>query len=551
MIRVLYIYGGPEFHPTQWAGEKLKEFAAEDGRFEIDTTDDLDSLSKLPGGKFDVVVDYTTFFNDDLAGARADGLFGFVKNGGGYVALHSAADSFRGNRAYVEMIDGEFLTHPEQHEFSVNIKDHDHYITTRMPDFPVFDELYHLQNHDPSKVALLASTPYRGEEKPMLYVREYGKGRVVYVAPGHTYTTWKNSDFQKLVIRSMAWASGVDKPEKQIRCGILGYGPAFNMGKYHADAINATKGLVTTAVCDANPDRVAAAKADMPGLSGYHTCLNDLLKNPEVDLVVDILPHNLHAQTAIQCLNAGKHVVVEKPFCITVAEANAMIDAYVNNNVMLSIFHNRRWDPDYLLIREVAASGMIGDIFHIEAGFGSYSHPGFWWRSDKAVSGGVMHDWGAHFIDWILNLVPSKITQVNGDFRKLVWNAVTNEDHGQAIVRFENGTTADILASTIWASVRPRWRILGTKGSLTALNEEYGTFELVSHATGVPVTSKVKPRVNHVTAGLYYRNIADHLLMGEKLEVKAEHGRRTIAIIEAAMKSSELGHSVPVAGGCE
>ena len=80
--------------------------------------------------------------------------------------------------------------------------------------------------------------------------------------------------------------------------------------------------------------------------------------------------------------------------------------------LMLSLFHNRRWDGDYLTIRSLIEKGLIGEVFHIECGQAGYGHPGFWWRSDKAISGGVMHDWGAHFIDWILNLVPAKITRI-------------------------------------------------------------------------------------------------------------------------------------------
>ncbi len=206
-------------------------------------------------------------------------------------------------------------------------------------------------------------------------------------------------------------------------------------------------------MCDASPARVEAAKQELPNLKGYFTSLDDMLAMPELDLVVNILPHNLHAPMTLKCLDAGKHVVLEKPFCITVDEANAMIDAARAKGLMLSLFHNRRWDGDYLTIRDLIDRGLIGDIFHVECGQGGYGHPGFWWRSDKAVSGGVMYDWGAHFLDWILNLVPSKITQVTGDFQKRVWNAVSNEDHGQAYIRFENGVVADYWVSSIAATV--------------------------------------------------------------------------------------------------
>ena len=156
---------------------------------------------------------------------------------------------------------------------------------------------------------------------------------------------------------------------------------------------------------------------------------------------------------------------------------------------MLSLFHNRRWDGDYLTIRDIIDRGLIGKIYHIECGQGGYRHPGFWWRSDKTISGGVMHDWGAHFIDWILNLVPSEIAQVMGDLQKHVWNAVSNEDHGQAYIRFENGVTADYWISSIAALSRPKWLILGTKG---AIRSDRGTdIEVVSFASSIQMETVV------------------------------------------------------------
>ncbi|MCS7060746.1 MAG: Gfo/Idh/MocA family oxidoreductase, partial [Anaerolineae bacterium] len=303
------------------------------------------------------------------------------------------------------------------------------------------------------------------------------------------------------------------------------------------------------AMCDANPARVEAARQEMPGLQGYFTDLNDMLAMPDLDLVVDILPHNLHASTALACLNAGKHVVLEKPFCITVEEANAMIEAARANGRMLSLFHNRRWDGDYLTIRDIVDRGLIGEIFHIECGGGNYGHPGFWWRSDKAISGGVLYDWGAHFLDWVLNLVPAKITHVMGDLQKRVWHSVTNEDHGQIYIRFDNGTTADYWTSSIAALSRPKWLILGTHG---AIQKDWGDeLKLVSMVNGIRQDSTVKVTLPSYGSTQYYRNVADHLLMGEELIVKPEQARRVIGVIEAAQRSAELGRSVPVAEGCE
>jgi len=265
--------------------------------------------------------------------------------------------------------------------------------------------------------------------------------------------------------------------------------------------------------------------------------------------VVVILPHNLHAPMTMKCLQAGKHVVLEKPFCITIDEANAMISLAHEKGQMLSLFHNRRWDGDYLTIKDIIARGLIGEIFHIECGGGSYGHPGFWWRSDKAISGGVMYDWGAHFLDWVLNLVPARITQVMGDFQKRVWHMVTSEDHGEAWIRFANGVTADYLVSSISASSRPKWRILGTKGAIEA---NWGDeLTVVSYASGIRQDSKVKVTLPGYGSTQYYRNVADHLLLGEELIVKPEQARRVIGVIDAAQRSAQLGVSVAPAQGCE
>jgi predicted dehydrogenase len=293
---------------------------------------------------------------------------------------------------------------------------------------------------------------------------------------------------------------------------------------------------------------VEAAKTELPNLKGYFTSLEEMLAMEDLDLVVNILPHNLHAPTTMQCLKAGKHVVQEKPFCITVAEANEMINLAHAKGLMLSLFHNRRWDGDYLTIRDLIEKGLIGEVFHIECGQASYGHPGFWWRSDKTISGGVMHDWGAHFIDWILNLVPAKITQVTGNFQKKVWNSVTNEDFGQVYIRFANGCSADYLISSICASSRPQWRINGTRG---AIERNWGDITLISYANGFRQESQVKVTLPGYGSTEYYRNVADHLLLGEELIVKPEQARRVIGVIEAGQISSQKGISVPPPEGCE
>jgi predicted dehydrogenase len=284
---------------------------------------------------------------------------------------------------------------------------------------------------------------------------------------------------------------------------------------------------------------MVTAETDFPGIRTY-TDIDLLLEDPEVDLVVVILPHNLHASVAVKAANKGKHVIVEKPMCISVAEADDMIKAAQDNHVMLSVFHNRRYDGDFMTIRDLIQRGLIGDVFHVEAMMGSMSPPGNWWRSDKKISGGAMFDWGAHIIDWIFHLVPKSVVGVDGYYQKLRWFEHSNEDHTELVLRFEGGAKASVEISSLAAASKARWRILGTKGAITM--NTWDKIEVsVDHEGYV---AKFEAHAQRTNQQAYYDNIAAHLMHGADLAVKPEEARRIIAVIEAAEQSSVEQHTV-------
>jgi scyllo-inositol 2-dehydrogenase (NADP+) len=327
---------------------------------------------------------------------------------------------------------------------------------------------------------------------------------------------------------------------KILGCAVIGYGGAFNMGKGHLNWMNAAPGLKGVAACDLDAARMKAAKEDFPDIRTY-TRVEDLLADKDVGLVTLITPHNTHADLAIQCLNAGKNVITEKPMCITLEEADAMIAAGKKAGKMVSVFHNRRWDGDHLAMEEVIDKGLIGDVFRIEACAGGWGHPGHWWRSVKAISGGHFYDWGAHFLYWMLNLVKDKkLKTVDGYFQKRVWMDVTNEDEVQAVIRFDDGAVGSIQMSSIARVGLPRWRILGTKGAIE--DNGGGKFKLFTEVEGIRAEAEVRYKDTDWAA--YYRNIAEHLLQGAELEVTAEKGRRVIQIIDLAERSSKAGKTM-------
>lgn len=549
MKKILFVYGGPDYHPGYREAETLKKLMDGDGRFCVESTTDLDAFLKLKSGDYATVVVATTGFAEELKGPREDALLGFIKGGGGFVGVHCAADSFRGSRAYVDMIGGEFRTHPEFGDMNVKVVDNGHYITTRIKDFTIPDEMYILDSHDPSKVHLLLETSFKGEKFPLAYTKEYGEGRVFYLALGHNSTPWKNFEFQKLLVRGIAWTTGEEKTNKTIRCGVLGYGPSYRMGKDHAEWVTMTEGLELVAICDKDPKMAVVAEKEFPGLKGYFTDADEMLKMNDLDLVTVVTPHNVHAPLALKCLDAGKSVIVEKPMCITAAEATAMINKAREKDLMLSVFQNRRWDNDFICIKNILSRWLIGDIFHIECRIGGYGKPGDVWRSNKEISGGILYDIGAHRLDQILQLIPSKITHVMGNFQKRVWDMFTNEDHAQCYVKFEDGTVVDLIMSNMWATGGPDWRIMGTKGSFENGHDE--GYKVVSYTSDIKMEYTIPTWETGYDWWHYYRNIADHMLLGEELIVKPEQSRRVIGIFDAAEQSAKLGHSIPPLPECE
>lgn len=152
------------------------------------------------------IIDSTTQAadSDELTTARMKAVIEFVRSGKGCVAIHLAAAAF--NEDFTKMIGGRFITHPPIQEFVIQVDDPSHPITKGIPSFTVVDELY-ITDHDPTSIHILLSASFEGKRSPMTWVKPYGSGRVVYIAPGHDFRTFLNPLFLQLVERAVNWAS--------------------------------------------------------------------------------------------------------------------------------------------------------------------------------------------------------------------------------------------------------------------------------------------------------------------------------------------------------
>ena len=334
------------------------------------------------------------------------------------------------------------------------------------------------------------------------------------------------------------------KSAKEIKVGVVGYGGAFNMGRSHLQDMQRA-GMTPRAVAEPDAARLAVAAQDFPGIQTYAS-VDAMLKKSDVNLVVLITPHNTHAPLALQCLQAGRHVVCEKPFAITTAECDAMIAAAKKADVMLSTYHNRHWDGSILKALEVVKSGVIGDLVRVECHMGGWNKPQDWWRSSKSISGGILYDWGVHVLEYTLQLVNSEVTEVAGFARRGFWAAQskwgkdTIEDEGFAVVRFKSGVWATLCISQIDANPkRGMVEVTGTKGTFLW---EYDSHEII--VRNGEVTTVTKGKNPEAQWGNYYANIAAHLTKGTPLIITPEWARRPIHILDLADRSASEGRTL-------
>ncbi|WP_187274338.1 Gfo/Idh/MocA family protein [Paenibacillus sp. N3.4] len=326
-----------------------------------------------------------------------------------------------------------------------------------------------------------------------------------------------------------------------IRGAVVGYSRAFKMGQLHGEQMNQA-GLEFAAVCEIDEACLNQAKIDFPNIRTFQT-IEELLAQPDINLITIITPHHTHAELAMKVLESGKHCILEKPMCIDTDDAEALVRKAKEKGVMLSVYHNRRWDGWYLTLQDLIQKDLLGELFSVEMSIGGHGHPGYWWRSDKVVSGGAFYDWGAHYIDWLLGIVPGKMKSIRGFVQKRLWHDVTNEDHMESTIVFEGGAVANVQVSSIARAGKANRRILGTKGAVISNhNENY--LMLYTELNGLKVESKV-PLMKDEWHN-YYQNIADHLLKGAELIVKPEEARRIIAVLDTTAKSAAADRELPV-----
>ncbi|WP_019636879.1 Gfo/Idh/MocA family protein [Paenibacillus fonticola] len=238
---------------------------------------------------------------------------------------------------------------------------------------------------------------------------------------------------------------------------IVGYG---GMGSYHAKLIKDNGRLKVVGTYDIDSARGKASEEDgYPAYGSYEEVLND----PAADIVLIATPNDVHKDLAVRAFAAGKHVICEKPVTMSVDDFKEMTAAAEQAKRVLMVHQNRRWDEDFLIIKQMYEQRTIGEIFRIESRVhGANGIPGDW-RHLEVHGGGMLLDWGVHLLDQLIFMIDSKITSLSSRLSFILGNEV--DDGFEALLQFENGVSALVEVGTTNFITLPRWYVKGTEGT--------------------------------------------------------------------------------------
>lgn len=338
---------------------------------------------------------------------------------------------------------------------------------------------------------------------------------------------------------------------------VIGYG---GQGSWHANHALNSDVVSLLGIYDTDEKRTALAKErGILAYDSFEAAIND----PKCDIIVCATPNDVHKEIVIKALEAGKHVICEKPVDMSVAALDEMLCACKKSGKLFTVHQNRRWDVDFLAMKSIIESGDIGEVIRIESRIhGSRGIPSDW-RCHKPYGGGMILDWGVHLIDQILQLIPEKIIKVSCDITNITTDEV--DDGFRLNLYFESGKTAYVEVGTYNFIALPRFYMQCKNGSAkiedwrqnaqVAKCLAWHESDVIPVQTAAGITKTMAPR-DEITLKIweaerptsdvhdFYRNFVSAIDGKAEQLIKHEESRRVLAVMEACFKSASLGAPV-------
>jgi scyllo-inositol 2-dehydrogenase (NADP+) len=344
-----------------------------------------------------------------------------------------------------------------------------------------------------------------------------------------------------------------------LNVGLVGFGMAGQI--FHAPLIHANPNLRLTHILERRGDE---ARKKYPQAKIVRD-LDSLLGETSVDLVVVATPNTSHLEIAAQSLQAGKHVVVDKPFTLTSGDADQLIELSQKVGRALSVFQNRRWDAEFLTVRQILAKKLLGRLVEFHSRFDRF-RPGVRpnaWREQSGPGSGVLFDLGSHLIDQAVVLF-GQPTGIYADLRMQRDGAVA-VDNFEVQLGYPN-LKVTLHAGSLVCEPSPRFLLYGTGGSYQTFGldpqeealkqgripggpswgeEPESVWGTVTRCNGNITHEKYRTLAGDYPG--YYTNVARAIMGQEELAVKPEQSRNIIRLIELAEQSAKEGRIVSCA----
>jgi scyllo-inositol 2-dehydrogenase (NADP+) len=335
----------------------------------------------------------------------------------------------------------------------------------------------------------------------------------------------------------------------------------------HAPLIESVEGLDLAAVVTSDPDRRRRAAAAHPAatLVGSTAALWPAVGDLGVQLAVVAAPNRAHVPVALEALAAGLHVVVDKPLAVTGEEGRRVVAEADRHGSVLSVFHNRRWDGDFLTVRKLLGDGVLGDVWRLESRFERWRPErvdGAWReRADPAEGGGVLLDLGSHLIDQAIVLLGRPHT-VYAELGRRRARAGVDDDTFLALGHV-SGAVSHLWASSVAARLGPRFRALGSRAGYVVHGMDVQEAALLAgERPGSPGWGEAPPsRWGTVGTGddvepvptergdyrRFYEGMVAAVAGGAPPPVPPEDALLTLEVIDAARRSATRGEVVTLA----
>ncbi len=344
-----------------------------------------------------------------------------------------------------------------------------------------------------------------------------------------------------------------------IKTALLSYGMSGEI--FHAPLLAVNPGFELTSVLQRSSDK---AKQRYPHTKIVRS-LDEVINDSSVELVVINTPNDSHHQFAAQAMEAGKHVIVEKPFTVTTQEADDLIALAKKKNRQLTVFQNRRWDGDFVTVKKVLANQWVGKIAEFELHYDRYRNyiEANTWKEEQGPGSGILYNLGSHMLDQVLVLfgMPLEVDARVGIQRP---NGKV-EDFYDIRMHYKD-FHAIVKSSYLVREATPRYILHGTEGSFVkygidpqeqALKDGkipgsvgWGTEgkdlwgKLNTTVGGLHLEGSVETIAGDYTQ--FYKNLYDSIRSGKPLVVKPEESRNVIRLIEACYESNRLRTAIKI-----